>query len=69
MWEVASTMFPHVVKTPDCREPEILGILKALFTRDRTKVYPDENSSLLLRLHGSANKCVHLTFPFYMGIA
>ena len=55
---------------------------KAPFTRDRTNVYPDENSSGLLRLHGSAKKFVHLTFPFtrskkfvhfnlsvYMGIA
>ena len=64
MCDVASTMFPPVVKTPDYREPEKSGIIQVLFTRDRTKVYPDENSSLLLRLHSSANKCVHLTFPF-----
>ena len=37
---------------------------KAPFTRDRTNVYPDENSSGLLRLHGSAKRFVHLTFPF-----
>ena len=30
----------------------------------RMKTHPDENSSGLLRLHGSAKKFVHLTFPF-----
>ena len=40
------------------------GQSQAPFTRDRTNVYPDENSSGLLRLHGSAKKFVHLTFPF-----
>ena len=40
------------------------GEYKAPFTRDRTNVYPDENSSGLLRLHRSAKKFVHLTFPF-----
>ena len=64
VWDIASTMFPPVVKTPDYREPEISGILKAPFTRDQTNVYPDENWSLLLRLHSSAKKFVHLTFPF-----
>ena len=42
----------------------VLVDFKAPFTRDRTNVYPDENSSGLLRLHGSAKKFVHLTFPF-----
>ena len=40
------------------------GHSKAPFTRDRTNVYPNENSSGLLRLHGSAKKFVPLTFPF-----
>ena len=42
----------------------VLVDFKAPFTRDRTNVYPDENSSGLLHLHGSAKKFVHLTFPF-----